>query len=92
MYCARAQDEIRKRNNLNNMNRTFYETCPCCGTYVKIEEVGDKYPAKTYDHYYCPVCEKSLGQKNTMYFFEESVESLDNTIEPFKTQYLSKNK
>lgn len=74
------------------MRTTFYKSCPICNTLVKIEEVGEKYPAKMYDHYYCPVCNNSMGQKNTMYFFEESVESLESTIEPYKSDYLNNNK
>lgn len=56
------------------MRSTFYKVCDTCKTEVRIDEVGEKYPAKTYDHFYCPVCNNSLGQKNTMYFFEESIE------------------
>lgn len=74
------------------MRTSFTETCPKCKTIVRITEVDEKYPAKTYDHYYCPVCGYSLGQKNTMYFFDESVVSLENTIEPYKSEYSSKQK
>lgn len=72
------------------MKTSFTKICPKCNTLVCITEVGEKYPAKTYDHYYCPVCGDSLGQKNTMYFFDESVVSLENTIEPYKSEYLDK--
>lgn len=72
------------------MRNTFYEICDVCKTVVKIEEIGEKYPAKTYDHYYCPVCNNSMGQKNTMYYFNESVESIEHTIEPYKSEYLKK--
>lgn len=56
------------------MRTSFIETCPKCGTLVRIDEVGEKNPAKTDDFYYCPVCGISIGQKNTLYFFEELVE------------------
>lgn len=72
------------------MRDQFYSTCGKCKTQVIIKEVGNKYPAKTYDHYYCPVCGCAMGQKNTMYSFEESVESLENTIEPYKSEYIKK--
>ena len=49
------------------MKTSFTKTCPKCNTIVSITEVGEKYPAKTYEHYYCPVCGDSLVQKNTMY-------------------------
>lgn len=74
------------------MRTSFTKDCPKCRTLVRITEVGEKYPAKTYDHYYCPVCGVSMGQKNTLYFFDESVESLENTIEPYKSEYNKKQK
>lgn len=74
------------------MKTSFFKLCPKCGTEVCIREIGEKFPAKTFDHFYCPVCNTSLGQKNTMYFFDESVVSLDNTIEPYKSEYLKKTK
>ena len=72
------------------MRTSFIEICPKCGTLVRIDEVGEKNPAKTYDFYYCPVCGISIGQKNTLYFFKEAVESLDNSKEPYKAEYLRK--
>lgn len=58
----------------------FIIDCPQCKTKVRVTEVGEKFPSKTYDHYYCPVCGISLGQKNTLYWFEESIESSENSL------------
>lgn len=74
------------------MSRTsFYEQCPKCHTIFRVDEIGEKYPAKCYDPIYCPVCNEIVKHKNTLYFFDERVETLEHTIEPFKTEYL-KNK
>lgn len=75
-----------------DMSRTsFTEQCPKCYTIFRVDEIGEKYPAKCYDPIYCPVCNEIVKHKNTLYFFDEKVESLENTIEPFKSEYLSKN-
>lgn len=70
------------------MHSSFVVTCPKCNTVFRVKEIGEKYPAKCYDPYYCPVCYEIVGYKNTMYFYEEEVISLDDTKEPFKTEYL----
>lgn len=66
---------------------TFYEDCPKCHTRVKVEEVGPHNPMRTSDPIYCPVCHEIIRYKNTMYDFEESVDSLDDTLPEFKAQY-----
>lgn len=72
------------------MASVFYVDCPTCKTHIRVEEVGTHYPAKSYDPIYCPVCEDIVVYKNTMYDFEEYVDSLVHTIEPYKSEYLKK--
>lgn len=50
------------------MRTSFIETCPKCGSLVRIDEVGEKNSAKTDDFYYCPVCGISIGQKYVIFF------------------------
>lgn len=64
------------------MSYTFIENCPICKTAIRVEEGGKHYPARSNDPIYCPVCHKIVRYKNTMYDFEEFVDSLENTIEP----------
>lgn len=72
------------------MASIFYVDCPRCKTHIRVEEVGTRFPARSCDPIYCPVCEGIVVHKNTMYDFEEYVDSLESTIEPYKSEYLKK--
>lgn len=74
------------------MAYTFYETCPKCNTQIRVIEGGTHYPARSHDPIYCPVCNEIVCYKNTMYDFYEHVESLESTLEPYKSEYLTKHK
>lgn len=70
--------------------KTFYERCPVCKTYLRVEERENHWAARNDDPVYCPVCGKLLKHTNTMFDIDEYVESLDETIEPYKSDYFKK--
>lgn len=67
-------------------NNTDYMVCPQCKTLVKVYTTYGIYPCKTEETADCPVCGYTLTKKNITGDIETSVESMDNTIEPYKSK------
>jgi hypothetical protein len=66
--------------------------CPQCHTKVGVRITYGIYPAKTVEIANCPVCWKELFKKNITGDIEEVVISLDNTIEPYLSEFNNKAK
>lgn len=64
-----------------------YVVCPRCKTSVKVHTTYGIYPCKTEETADCPVCGYVLSKKNITGDIETSVDNMDNTIEPYKSQY-----
>ena len=66
--------------------------CPQCGTLVRIKISYGIYPARSLETAFCPVCGNVLFHKNITGDIDAFVESFDETIEPYRSQYQQKNK
>lgn len=66
--------------------------CPQCRTFVKIKISYGIYPARSLETAFCPICGYELFHKNITEYIDTIVESIDETIEPNKSQYLQKSK
>lgn len=65
--------------------------CPQCHTKVGVRITYGIYPTRTKEIANCPVCGKELFKKNITGDIEEEVISLDNTIEPYLSEYKKQN-
>ena len=63
--------------------------CPVCGTLVHVSISYGIWPCRSEETADCPVCGKELFRKNITGDIETKVISLDDTIEPYKTEYVS---
>lgn len=73
------------------MSWNLKEKCPTCGTIVGISERPMGVPGgKEREEAGCPVCGTVVFSAMTDGWFDTSVVSIDETIEPYKTDYLSK--
>lgn len=66
--------------------------CPQCHTKVGVRITYGIYPVKIEEIANCPVCWKELFKKNITGDIEEVVISLDNTIEPYLSEFKNKAK
>lgn len=64
--------------------------CPHCGTSVGIKISYGIYPERSMETAYCPVCGCELFHKNITGDIDTFVENLDETVEPYKSQYLQR--
>lgn len=64
--------------------------CPKCLTKVIAKVTNGFYPLRTTETANCPVCWEELFHKNITGDIEESVLSLEETIEPYLTEYKNK--
>ena len=62
--------------------------CTQCKTIYEVREEGTRFPWIDKEEYSCPVCGETGGPMRTHYTLEETVSSLENTIEPYKSNYL----
>lgn len=67
-------------------------TCPKCHTKVKVKVTNGIYPMRTTEIANCPVCWEELFHENITGDIEESILSLEDTIEPYLTIYKNKKK
>ena len=67
-------------------------TCPKCHTKVRVKVTNGIYPRRDTEVANCPVCWEELFHKNITGDIEESVLSLEETIEPYLTEYKNKQK
>ena len=65
-------------------------TCPRCKTLFEAEFITGIQPYKTKEPIDCPVCWENVSHKNITGDVECRVISLENTIEPYKSNYLTK--
>ena len=65
-------------------------TCPICGTRFKAIVITGIQPFKTKETIECPVCGEEVDHKNITGDIECEVISLENTIEPYKSDYLKR--
>lgn len=65
-------------------------TCPKCHTKVRVRVTNGIYPMRSTDVANCPVCREELFHKNITGNIEESVLSLEDTIEPYLSEYQKK--
>lgn len=74
------------------MASTYFEdvTCPQCHTKVRVMITNGVYPMRDTEMANCPVCWYELFRKNITGDIEESVLSLDETIEPYLSEYKRK--
>lgn len=74
------------------MASAYYEevTCQKCHTRVWVKITNGVYPMRTTEVANCPVCWKELFRKNITGDIEESIISLDETIEPYLSEYKKK--
>ena len=66
--------------------------CPKCGTLVKIKISYGIYPMRSLETADCPVCGYELLHKNITGDIDSIVESLDETVEPYKSHYVNKGR
>lgn len=71
------------------MASSYYEevTCPKCHTKVRVSISNGIYPMRTTEFANCPVCRTELFRKNITGDIEESISSLEETLEPFLSEY-----
>lgn len=74
------------------MHHSFTEKCTRCKTVYRVSEAGTRFPWIDKEDYYCPVCGENGGKIKTHYNLEEIAMSLDETLEPYKTNYLNNPK
>lgn len=74
------------------MSSVYYEnvTCPKCHTKVRVKISNGIYPMRTTEFANCPVCWTELFWKNITGDIEERVLSLNETIEPYLSDYKKK--
>ena len=74
------------------MASAYYEEvmCPKCHTKVRVKITNGVWPARTTEIANCPVCWEELFRKNITGDIEESILSLDDTIEPYLSEYKTK--
>lgn len=65
-------------------------TCPKCHTKVKVKVTNGINPMRSTEVANCPVCWEELFHKNITGDIEESVLSLEETIEPYLSEYKKK--
>lgn len=65
-------------------------TCPKCHTKVKVKVTNGIYPFRSTEVANCPVCWEELFRKNITGDIEESVLSLEETKEPYLSEYQNK--
>ena len=65
-------------------------TCPKCLTKVQVKVTNGIYPMRSTEVANCPVCWEELFHKNITGDIEESVLSLEETIEPYLSEYKKK--
>ena len=65
-------------------------TCPKCHTKVQVKVTNGIYPMRSTEVANCPVCWEELFHKNITGDIEESVLSLEETIEPYLSEYKKK--
>lgn len=68
------------------------QRCPICHTDVAITITYGVYPCKTLERADCPVCGNELFHENITGDIDTRVHSLEQAIEPFKSEYLNKQK
>lgn len=64
--------------------------CSKCGTLLNINITYGVYPHKSVETAICPVCGYELFHKNITGDIGIKVESLEETIEPYKTVFKNK--
>lgn len=69
------------------MQRSEIIECPQCKTIYKVSEEGTRFPWIDKEEYNCPICGEYGGTMKTHYNLKESVVSLENTIEPYKSTH-----
>ena len=65
--------------------------CPVCGTLVHVNISYGIWPCRSEETADCPVCGKELLRKNITGDIEAKVKSLDDTLDPYKAEYISSN-
>ncbi len=65
--------------------------CPVCGTLVHVTISYGIWPCRSEEIADCPVCGKELLRKNITGDIEAKVKSLDDTLEPYKTEHRLRN-
>lgn len=71
------------------MANNFTKKCPNCGTIVGIIERPMGVPGgKDRENADCPICGKVLYSGMTDGWFDTSIVSINDTIEPYKSEYL----
>lgn len=72
------------------MARNFEVKCPNCGTLVGVIERPMGVPGgKECEEANCPVCCEIIYTGMTDGWFDTAVVSIEETLEPFKSKYLS---
>lgn len=70
--------------------KTEYYNCPKCGTYFKATITTGVQPYKTEEPVNCPVCWEEVAHKNITGDVDCQVESLAQTREPYKANYIQR--
>lgn len=66
---------------------TEYYTCPKCKTYFRAIITTGIQPYKTEEPVDCPVCGEEVARKNITGDVDCEIESLENTIESYKSKH-----
>ncbi len=74
------------------MQYSEIKECNVCKTKYRVQEEGTRFPWNDREEYHCPVCGELGGTMKTHYTLEETVVSLKDTLEPYKTQYETRKK
>ena len=70
----------------------YFETkCEVCGTLVGVSETKQYMPYRSEETAECPVCGTMVYHHNSRGDFESKVVSLDETKEPYKSEYLKEH-
>lgn len=64
--------------------------CLKCGTLLSVNITYGEYPNKSVETAICTVCGNELFHKNITGDIEIKVKSLEETIEPYKTEFKNK--
>lgn len=73
------------------MRRYYNVTCDTCHTKINIiEEHETLLGGKELEEANCPVCGSVVHSSIINGYFKTQVDSIENTIEPYKTKWLNK--
>lgn len=74
------------------MGRYHNVTCAVCGTKINIIEVHETLlGGKDLEEANCPVCGNVVHSSIINGYFKTQVDSMENTIEPYKSKWLKKS-